>query len=229
MKTVLVVDDEQKIREVIASYLQKEHYHVLECASGEEALAVLRSQRVDLLILDLMLPGMEGETVCREVRKFSSIPILMLTAKVAQVDRISGLSIGADDYMIKPFDPNEVVARVKAILRRTDDSQLLVDVISFNGGHLRIDSLKNQVYHYSEPISLTPSEYKLLLLLAKYPQRRFPREELVDRVMGLGFDGDIRIIDQHVKNVRQKIEQDPRNPRYILTVYGFGYRFGGED
>ncbi|MFM9279505.1 response regulator transcription factor [Paenibacillus jiagnxiensis] len=228
MKTVLVVDDEQKIREVLASYLQKERFHVLESASGEEALTILHSQRVDLLILDLMLPGMEGETVCREVRKFSPVPILMLTAKVAQADRISGLSIGADDYMIKPFDPNEVVARVKAILRRTDDSQLLADVISFNGGHLRIDSLKNQVYRYEEPISLTPSEYKLLLLLAKYPQRRFPREELVDRVMGLSFDGDIRIIDQHVKNVRQKIEQDPRNPRYILTVYGFGYRFGGE-
>ncbi|MFB5677735.1 response regulator [Paenibacillus terreus] len=228
MKTILVVDDEQKIREVLASYLQKEHFHVLESVSGEEALAVLRSQRVDLLILDLMLPGMEGETVCLEVRKFSPVPILMLTAKVAQADRISGLSIGADDYMIKPFDPNEVVARVKAILRRTDDSQLLADVISFNGGHLRIDSLKNQVYRYEEPISLTPSEYKLLLLLAKYPQRRFPREELVDRVMGFGFDGDIRIIDQHVKNVRQKIEQDPRNPRYIITVYGFGYRFGGE-
>ncbi|MDP4097979.1 response regulator transcription factor [Paenibacillus sp. P96] len=228
MKTVLVVDDEQKIREVLLSYLRKEHFRVLESASGEEALAVLRSQRIDLLILDLMLPGMDGETVCREVRKFNPVPILMLTAKVAQADRISGLSIGADDYMIKPFDPNEVVARVKAILRRSDDSQLLADVISFNNGHLRIDSLKSQVYRYTEPISLTPSEYKLLLLLAKYPQRRFPREELVDRVMGYGFDGDMRIIDQHVKNVRQKIEADPRNPRYIVTLYGFGYRFGGE-
>lgn len=228
MKTILVVDDEQKIREVLVSYLQKENFHVLEMVSGEEALVVLRSQRVDLLILDLMLPGMEGETVCREVRKFSPVPILMLTAKATQASRITGLSIGADDYMIKPFDPNEVVARVKAILRRTDDTQLLADVISFHGGHLRIDSLKNQVYRYEEPISLTPSEYKLLLL-AKYPHRRFSREELIDRVMDIGFDGDMRVIDQHVKNVRQKIEQDSRSPRYIVTVYGFGYRFGGED
>ncbi|EFU40882.1 two component transcriptional regulator, winged helix family protein [Paenibacillus vortex V453] len=228
MKTILVVDDEPNIREVLASYLLKEHYLTLEAANGSEALGYMRKQAVDLVILDLMLPDMEGERVCQEIRTFSSVPIMMLTAKVTQSSRIGGFAAGADDYIVKPFDPREVMARIKAVLRRGDDSKLLADVIVYHQGRLVINSLKHEVTCDGQVINLTPSEYKLLLLLAKYPQRNFSREELVDRVLGCDFIGDIRIIDQHIKNLRQKIEPDSRQPQYIITVYGFGYRFGGE-
>ncbi|ACT01656.1 response regulator transcription factor [Paenibacillus sp. JDR-2] len=227
MKTVLVVEDEDKIRDVVISYLKKEGFKTLEAATGSYALEVLRSSLVDLVILDLMLPDMDGEQVCVSIRKTNSIPILMLSAKMSDNNRIKGLSIGADDYLIKPFDPREVVARVRAILRRTDDSQLLADRSSYNHGHLEIDSLKQMVFCHGEPISLTPNEYKLLLMLAKYPQRHFTRNELVDKVLGYDFEGDVRTIDQHVKNIRYKIEPDPKNPLYIRTVYGSGYRFDG--
>jgi DNA-binding response OmpR family regulator len=227
MKTILVVDDEEKIRDVIASYLIKEGFRVKEAATGNEAMHALQNQTVDLVILDLMLPDMEGELVCQSIRQFNSVPILILTAKASENNRIKGLSIGADDYLTKPFDPREVVARVRAILRRTDDNHLLADRLTFNQGQLEIDSLKHTVFSHGQPINLTPSEYKLLLALAKYPQRHFSREELVDKVLGYEFDGDIRTIDQHVKNIRQKIESDPKRPRYIVTVYGSGYRFAG--
>ncbi|WP_090792350.1 response regulator transcription factor [Paenibacillus sp. GP183] len=227
MKTILVVDDEEKIRDVVTSYLMKEGFRVLEAAAGNEALHSLQNQSIDLVILDLMLPDMDGELVCQTIRQFNSVPILMLTAKASDNNRIKGLSIGADDYLTKPFDPREVVARVRAILRRTDDNHLLADRLTFNQGHLEIDSLKHTVFSHGEPISLTPSEYKLLLALAKYPQRHFSREELVDKVMGYEFDGDIRTIDQHIKNIRHKIELDPKKPQYIVTVYGSGYRFTG--
>lgn len=227
MKTILVVDDEDKIRDVVVSYLKKEGFRTMEAVTGNEALHVLLHASVDLVILDLMLPDMEGEQVCLNIRKMNSIPILMLTARVSENNRIKGLSLGADDYLTKPFDPREVVARVRAILRRTDDSQLLADRLSFNHGHLEIDSLKQMVLSHGEPINLTPNEYKLLLALAKYPQRQFTRDELVDKVLGYTFEGDIRTIDQHVKNIRYKIEADPKNPQYIITVYGTGYRFAG--
>jgi two-component system response regulator ResD len=227
MKTILMVDDEEKIRDVVVSYLKKEGFRALEAATGNEALNALQNQSIDLVILDLMLPDMDGELVCQTIRQMNSVPILMLTAKVSENNRIKGLSIGADDYLTKPFDPREVVARVRAILRRTDDSHLLADHLSFNHGQLEIDSLKHTVFCHGEPVHLTPNEYKLLLALAKYPQRHFNREELVDKVLGYEFDGDIRTIDQHVKNIRHKIEQDPKKPRYIVTVYGSGYRFAG--
>ncbi|MCQ6559839.1 response regulator transcription factor [Paenibacillus mendelii] len=222
MRTILVVDDEVKIRDVVVSYLKREGFRALEAAAGREALHMLQRQSVDLIILDLMLPDMDGELVCQRIRTINSVPILMLTAKASENNRIKGLSMGADDYLTKPFDPREVVARVRAILRRTDDGHLLADRLSFNQGHLEIDSLKHSVFCHGEMVSLTPNEYKLLLALAKYPQRQFTREELADKVMGYDFDGDIRTIDQHVKNIRHKIEQDPKNPRYIVTVYGSG-------
>lgn len=228
MKTILVVDDEPNIREVLVSYLNKENYLTLEAASGSDALDALRNRTVDMVILDLMLPDMDGEQVCRDIRTFSSVPIIMLTAKVAQNSRIDGLTSGADDYIVKPFDPGEVVARVKAVMRRGDDNQLLADVITYQQGALVIQSLKHEVTRHGQIVNLTPSEYKLLLLLAKYPQRNFSREELVERVLGYDFIGDNRIIDQHIKNLRQKIEADPRAPKFIITVYGFGYRFGGD-
>ncbi|AFH60076.1 response regulator [Paenibacillus caseinilyticus] len=227
MKTILVVDDEDKIRDVVVSYLQKEGFRTLEAGAGREALGILQREQVDLIVLDLMLPDMDGEQVCQAVRAVNSVPILMLTAKVSENSRIRGLSLGADDYVVKPFDPREVVARVRTILRRSDDTQLLADRLVFGGGELVIDSLKRLVLRQGEPVNLTPNEYKLLLSLAKYPQRHFTREELIQKVLGYEFEGDMRTIDQHVKNLRQKLEEDPRNPRYIVTVYGAGYRFTG--
>ncbi len=188
---------------------------------------MIRNAAVDLVILDLMLPDMPGERVCQTIRQISSVPILMLTAKATEDNRIYGLTIGADDYMIKPFDPRELVARVRAILRRTDDHRLLADRISFHGDELVIDAMCGEVLCHGETVNLTPSEYKLLLVLARHPQRQFTREELVEKVLGLDFDGDVRAIDQHIKNLRQKIEPDPKHPKYIQTVYGTGYKFAG--
>jgi len=227
MKTILVVDDEFKIREVVVSYMKKEGFQTLEAETGADAIRIVQNGAVDFVILDLMLPDMEGEQVCQSIRQIHSVPILMLTAKVSENNRIKGLSLGADDYLIKPFDPREVVARVRAILRRSDDHYLLADHLAFNNGELTINSLKQQVYCNGELINLTPNEYRMLLILAKHPQRIFSREELVERVLGYDFEGDSRTIDQHVKNIRQKVERDPKSPKYIVTVYGTGYRFAG--
>ncbi len=226
-KTILVVDDEAKIRDVVTSYLQKDGYRTLESAGGSEALDVLEREAVDLVILDLMLPDMSGEEVCRRIRQRSSLPVLMLTAKVSENDRVTGLSIGADDYVLKPFSPREVAARVRAILRRTRDDALLADRMAFGGGELVILTFKREVYKQGEPVSLTPNEYKLLLALARHPERCFTRDELIEKVLGFDFEGDERTIDQHIKNLRQKIEPVPKEPRYIVTVYGAGYRFAG--
>ncbi|OOC61864.1 response regulator transcription factor [Paenibacillus ihbetae] len=230
MRTILIIDDEPNIREVLVSYLQREQYRTLEAANGKEGLEHLRDERIDLIILDLMLPDMEGEQLCASIRSFSPVPVLMLTAKSAASSRLKGFSSGADDYVLKPFDPREVLARVKAILRRAgNDAQLLSDVTVYRHGALVIHSGKHEVTCHGQAVGLTPNEYKLLVLLAKYPGRNFSREELVERILGYDYDGDIRTIDQHVKNLRHKIEEDPKQPKFIITVYGFGYRFGGED
>jgi DNA-binding response OmpR family regulator len=226
MKNVLIVDDEEKIREVIASYLNKEGYHTREAASGTEALEILRSEPVHLIILDLMLPDLPGEEVCQQIRRFSAVPILMLTAKSAEDERIQGLLMGADDYVVKPFSPREVVARVKAILRRSEQD-LLAERLTF--GELLIDTGQRKVFRHGQMMNLTPMEYKLLLILARHPHRAFSREELIEKLFGFDYEGDLRTIDQHVKNLRQKIEPIPSDPMYIQTVYGFGYRFVGDD
>jgi two-component system, OmpR family, response regulator ResD len=229
MKTILIVDDEEKIREVVVSYLQNEGYATIQSGTGNKALELVRGGNVDLLILDLMLPDMSGEDVCRAIRQFSPVPVIMLTAKVSEDDRVQGLTLGADDYVVKPFSPRELTARVKAILRRTQDDTLLAEIISFHNEDLVIRPMKHEVYKIGNLISLTPNEYKLLLILAHHPNRTFTREELIEKVLGFDFEGDTRSIDQHVKNLRQKIESDPKKPRYIVTVFSVGYRFtGGE-
>ncbi|MDQ0900736.1 MULTISPECIES: response regulator transcription factor [unclassified Paenibacillus] len=229
MKTILIVDDEEKIREVVASYLQNEGYATIQTGTGNKALELVRGGNVDLLILDLMLPDMSGEDVCRVIRQFSPVPVIMLTAKVSEDDRVQGLTLGADDYVVKPFSPRELTARVKAILRRTQDDTLLAEVISFHNDDLVIRPMKHEVYKIGNLISLTPNEYKLLLILAHHPNRTFTREELIEKLLGFDFEGDTRSIDQHVKNLRQKIESDPKKPKYIVTVFSVGYRFtGGE-
>jgi two-component system response regulator ResD len=229
MKTILIVDDEEKIREAVASYLQNEGYATVEAGTGDKALEFVRGGNVDLLILDLMLPDMPGEDVCRAIRQFSPVPVIMLTAKVSEDDRVQGLTIGADDYVVKPFSPRELTARVKAILRRAQDDTLLAETISFQNDDLVIRPMKHEVYKIGDLINLTPNEYKLLLILGRHPNRTFTREELIEKVLGFDFEGDTRSIDQHVKNLRQKIESDPKKPQYIVTVFSVGYRFtGGE-
>lgn len=223
-RVVLIVDDEAKIREVLASYLQNEGFTTLEASKGTEALEIAQEENLDFIILDLMLPDVSGETICQTIRQYSPVPILMLTAKVSEADRIKGLAIGADDYVIKPFSPKEVVQRVKAILRRSGHD-LLASKVSFQNGDLVIDTDNQNVVKKGKEVHLTPAEFKLLLVLARHPNRPFSREELIEKVFGFSYSGDDRTIDQHVKNLRQKIETDPKKPVYLLTVYGFGYRF----
>lgn len=227
MRTILVVEDEAKIREVIVSYMKNAGYRVLETGSGREAIEVFQHERVDLVLLDLMLPDLSGEDVCSRIRQRSPVPILMLTAKVTSSSKINGLSLGADDYVTKPFDPGELVARVRAVLRRTGEDTLLADRLSFREGRLRIDALAQQVKVNDREVDLTPNEFRLLTVLARHPGRTFTREELVGKVLGFDFEGDSRTIDQHIKNVRQKVEADPKRPQFIETVYGAGYRFNG--
>jgi len=222
---ILLVDDEKKITAVLKAYLQQEGFQVSTAINGLVALTMFKENPFDLLILDLMLPGLSGTAICREIRKISSVPIIMLTAKVEEEDRIQGLSIGADDYITKPFSPREVVARVRAVLRRTNnDTAPLADIISYDNG-LTIDNVQYEIRLHDQVISLTPTEFKILGALAKHPGRVLSRSQLVEIVQGHNFDGDDRVIDVHIKKIRQKIETTPSNPQIILTVYGIGYKF----
>ncbi len=227
LKNILVVEDEKKIRDVVSSYLEKEGYNPIEAENGSKAMEILNNSPIDLVILDLMLPDTSGEEICKRIRRGSSIPIIMLTARASEDDRIQGLSLGADDYVVKPFSPRELVARVKAIIRRTSEDTLLADRIDFDNGYLVIDTLQHEVYVKGNMVSLTPNEYKMLLVLARHPERPFTREELIEKALGFDYEGEERTIDQHIKNLRQKIEPDPKQPQFIVTVFGVGYRFAG--
>ncbi|RCX10370.1 DNA-binding response OmpR family regulator [Anaerobacterium chartisolvens] len=226
-KRILVVDDEQKIVEVLKSYLENANYVVSTAFSGYEALLAFEKHSPSLVILDLMLPDMPGEEVCKILRKRSRVPIIMLTAKIQEEDILRGLDIGADDYVTKPFSPKQLVARVAAHLRRVgDETGPLSNIISF-GEDLVIDTARYEIKKRGHVINLTPNEYKLLMTMIKYPSKTFTREELVDMVLGQDYDGYDRTIDTHIKNIRQKIETDSKAPEYILTVHGVGYKFGG--
>lgn len=226
---ILVVDDEEKIAEVVKSYLENNGYKVYTAYSGSKAIDTFEKVNPNLIILDLMLPDMSGEDICRIIRKKSRVPIIMLTAKAEEESILNGLGIGADDYVTKPFSPRQLVARVMALLRRSEDEIMpLSSVMSFNDGELLIDSVKHEMKKDGHPVNLTPNEFKILMALVKYPQKAFTREELVSIVLGEDYEGYDRTIDTHIKNLRQKLEQDPKAPKYILTVYGIGYKFGGE-
>lgn len=228
-KKVLVVDDETKIVEVVHSYLKNSGFDVYDAFTGKQALKLLDEIKPDLVVLDLMLPDMTGEEICKTIRKTSRIPIIMLTAKVEEADILQGLDIGADDYMIKPFSPKQLVARVIAVLRRvSDDPVTLSNTLSYHDGDLEIDNLKYEVKKQGVQANLTPKEYKILMTLIKYPKKTFTREELITMALGDDFDGYERTVDTHIKNLRQKIETDPKSPIYIVTIHGIGYRFGGE-
>lgn len=221
---ILVIEDEEKIAEIVKAYLEKEGFKVIVANTGGKAVSRLK-EGFDLIILDLMLPDMDGEDICQTIRKDSDVPIIMLTAKSDEEDRIKGLGIGADDYVVKPFSPRELVARVKAMLRRVKGSS---EIISFNKGDLVIDSLRFEVRKKDSPLVLTPTEFKLLQCLADHPGQVFTRLQLVNVILGYDFEGYDRTIDAHIKNIRHKIEDNQRNPSYIKTVYGVGYRFIGK-
>lgn len=229
MKKILLVDDDKKIVDVIKSYLEREGCEVFEAFDGKQALEVFNKVNPDLMVLDLMLPSMSGEDICKTVRKKSRVPIIMLTAKVDESSKVSGLYMGADDYVTKPFSPKELIARIVALLRRVGDEAVpLSDTISLNDGDLVVDVLKHEIRKSDETVNLTITEFNMLLTLLKYPHKTFTREELMNLVFGEDNFVYERVIDTHVKNLRQKIETNPKEPQYILTVRGAGYRLGGE-
>jgi DNA-binding response OmpR family regulator len=222
--SILVIEDEEKISDIVSVYLKKEGFLVTVADSGQKALSVL-NEGFDLIILDLMLPDIAGEDVCETIRQDSDIPIIMLTAKSEEEDRVRGLGIGADDYVVKPFSPKELVARVKAHLRRVKGPD---KTLSFNRGDLIIIPTSFEITKKGLPVVLTPTEFKLLKCLAQRPNQVFTRLKLVNVILGYDFEGYDRTIDAHVKNIRHKIEDNPKIPSYIKTVYGVGYRFIGQ-
>ena len=223
-RRILLVEDEKNIRDAVAAYLERAGYWVTPAADGQEAVDAFSLHQFDLVILDLMLPRLPGEKVCRIIRDTSDVPIIMLTAKGEVEDRIVGLELGADDYLIKPFSPRELVARVRALLRRAHiDSEPQREVLDFGG--LTIDLNGHKVLVNDEEVDLTASEFKLLTTLSRYPGRVYSRMELVEKVLGYDFEGYERTIDSHVKNLRAKIGDNPRNPKWLHTVHGVGYRF----
>jgi two-component system alkaline phosphatase synthesis response regulator PhoP len=223
-ETILVVDDEPKILKTVRVYLENAGFRVVTAGDGQMALTIYRHERPALVVLDLGLPGMDGLDVARTLRRDSNVPIIMLTARVDETDKLIGLELGSDDYVTKPFSPRELVARVRAVLRRTggEREQAPVPIVT---GDVAIDMERRQVTVRGQPVELTPTEFDLLVVLARHPGRVFTRLELLDRVQGYAFEGYERTVDAHVKNLRQKIEPDPKQPRYLLTVYGVGYRF----
>ena len=228
-RPILVVDDEPKIVEVVKSYLESGGYKVVEAYNGNQALELFEKAIPMLLILDLMLPDIPGEEICRIIRRTSDIPVIMLTAKVEEADILKGLDIGADDYVIKPFSPRQLVARVNALLRRTfGGNAVLPAPLSFNKADLTVDFYRHEVKKGGKILNLTPTEYKIVLALVHHPSKVFTREELISLIDNNETDVFDRTIDSHIKNLRQKIETDSRHPEYILTVHGIGYRFGGE-
>jgi len=233
-RSILVVDDEPRIAQIVTAYLQRDGYQVFQAADGQKAIEIARAERPDLLILDLMLPEVSGWDVCRELRRdarTTSLPIIMLTARDEVADRIVGLELGADDYVVKPFDPKELVARVHAVLRRVNERSS-ADTTATGGrvlkrGDLTVDLDRHEVRRGADLLTLTPTEFQILATLAAQPGRVYSRLQLLDAVQGEAFEGYERTIDSHVKNLRRKLEPDPRQPRYVLTVVGVGYKLGG--
>lgn len=221
MNTILIIDDEPRIATIAGDYLRHAGFAVLTAETGTEGLERIRSDRPALVVLDLRLPDMDGIEVARALRKVSNVPIVMLTARAEESDRLLGLDAGADDYVVKPFSPRELVARVRAVLRRTGDSAS-AKVLQI--GDLRLDKARLTAMRGRERIDLTATEFELLATLAAHPGRLFTRAQLLDAIRGTGTEPFDRAVDAHVKNIRRKIEPDPRAPRYVLTVYGVGYK-----
>lgn len=222
-RKVLVVDDEDSVRELIELYLKKEGFEVIHARDGREALRLNGQHHPDLIVLDLMLPGLDGWEVCRQIRSSHPVPIIMLTARTEEVDRIVGLELGADDYVVKPFSPRELVARVKAVLRRGTSAAEEAETLTFLG--LRIDRVQHRVEVNGEEVHLTPTEFRLLWCLASRPGRVFSRAELLDRIWGYDSESDARTVDVHIKRLRQKTQAAESQSFTISTVWGLGYKF----
>jgi two-component system response regulator ResD len=223
MTTVLVVDDEPTIRDIVVRYLERDGYRTLEAADGNRARALVEAEKPDLVVLDVMLPGTDGLELCRWIRAGSQLPVIMLTARGEESDRIIGLELGADDYMTKPFSPRELAARVRTVLRRAEPVGTQEARLAFDG--LAIDSAKREVTKKGKPLRLTAREFDLLWFLASHPQRVFSREDLMRRVWGYSAALDTGTVTVHVRRLREKIEDEPSRPRHLETVWGVGYRF----
>ena len=223
MTTVLVVDDEQIVREVVVGYLQRDGFRTLEAADGDRARAVLESESPSLVILDVMLPGIDGLELCRWIRSRSQTPIILLTARGEETDRVVGLELGADDYVTKPFSPRELAARVRTVLRRSSPQPLREEHLSFDG--LEIDSRTREVLKAGSPVVMTAKEFDLLWFLARHARQVFSRDQLMDGVWGYEAAVDTGTVTVHVRRLREKIEDDPAHPQRLQTVWGVGYRF----
>ncbi len=224
MYNILIVEDELNISNALLAYLESQGHRIHVDPSGASVHSILRKENIDLVLLDLMLPDISGEQLCKEIRDYSNVPIIMLTAKIEENDIINGLKIGADDYVIKPFSLKQVHARIDAVIRRAKSKADLSEFY-YNDGVLCIDEQRHEVMKLSEKIKLTPNEFKILLMLAKSAHKVFTREELIELVMGQDFEGYDRAVDSHIKNIRLKIESDSKSPNYIITVHGVGYKF----
>ena len=226
-RKILVVEDDPKTSEIIRLYLEGDGHQVLSAYDGAEGLDLALREAPDLVVLDLLLPSMDGKSVCRAIRNESDVPIIMLTALSTEGDKLDGLDIGADDYVTKPFSPRELVARVRVVLRRAAEDWPDVGPRELDYGHLRIDFPRHKVWVDGKDVHLTPTEFRILAVMARESGRVFSRTQLVDRALGYDYDGTERTVDVHVLNLRRKIEADSNNPKYIKTVYGMGYKFGG--
>jgi DNA-binding response OmpR family regulator len=226
MKNILLIEDEEKVAEVIKAYLEKEGYKVYWAARGLEGIKIFNEADFKLVILDLMLPDMDGEEVCKILRRISDVYIFMLTAKASLSDKIEGLNMGADEYLTKPFSPRELTARVNALFRRVANEEQ--DKLNFDGGKLIVEKEKRIVKANGKEINLTPSEFDILIALIESRGNVLSREQLIEKVFGIDFEGMDRTVDVHIKNLRKKIEEDSKNPKYIITVTKAGYKFGGE-
>ncbi|OGO05958.1 MAG: DNA-binding response regulator [Chloroflexi bacterium RBG_13_56_8] len=225
-KAIMVVDDEERLRSLLQAYLSQEGFRVITAGSGSEGLTLARQERPDLIILDLMMPEMDGYDFLRQHRKERDTPVIILTAKIEDADKVLGLELGADDYVTKPFSPRELTARVRAVLRRVGKDMPAAEILRV--ANITLDRTSHSVQVDDNPVTLTPSEFDLLAALMSAPGRVFSRAELLDRVQGTFYEGYERTVDVHIRNLRTKIEGDPRHPRYIETVYGIGYRFAAE-
>jgi DNA-binding response OmpR family regulator len=226
MRTILVVDDEPKIVRIARDYLERAGFNVITAGDGRSVLAMVRSAKPDLIVLDLALPEMDGLDVTRGLRKESEVPIIMLTARDDEADRLVGLELGADDYIVKPFSPKELVARVRAVLRRWDGARAGTEVV--RAGDLVLDVPRMQASLGGRTLNLTPTEFQVLAVMARQPGRIFTRGQLLEAVHGIAVESYERAIDSHIKNIRRKLEPDARHPRYVLAVHGIGYKFTDE-
>ena len=229
MQSILLVEDDRKIARVVKAYLEGAGFRVVHFDKGRDAVDAAMKDLPAVVILDLMLPDTSGEEVCQELKDIGDFPIIMLTSKSSEEERVAGFALGADDYVVKPFSPRELVYRVRAVLKRAKKDDMASEVpVSFNSGVLVIDGQTYEVKKKGLSLNLTPTEFKVLNTLSSYPGKVFTREELIEKALGYQFEGYERSIDAHIKNIRQKIEDDPREPSFIITIYGVGYRFSGK-